>query len=248
MIKKLTKRILNIIFPKNCLICNKIISNGNFCVDDWKELYFLTKPTCNICFQPFEFKVDDEMLCGKCLQKRPEYFKALAVLAYNEQSRIIITKFKYYDQINLAKYFAELMLKQAKEIIVDVDFIIPVPLHKVRIIKRKYNQAAILAKNIANLSKKKLIVDLLVRIKNNKPQASLSQKMRRKNVVGIFKINKKYQQKIKGKNILLIDDVITTGSTVESCCKELKKCEVNRIYVLTLAKATIDGYYTKSNL
>ena len=199
-------------------------------------MHFLQKPACNICFQPFEFKIDDEAVCGKCLQKRPEYFKALAVLAYNEQSGIIISRFKYHDQINLAKYFSQLMLNQAREILPDVDFIAPIPLHKLRIIKRKYNQAALLAKNIATLNDKKLILDLLVRTKNNKPQASLSQKMRQKNVAGIFKIKEKYLAKIKGKNILLIDDVITTGATAESCAKELKKASVNKVYVLTLAK------------
>jgi len=236
IIKKLSQKFLNVIFPKTCLICNKIINGGNFCVEDWNKLHFLQKPACNICFQPFEFRVDDEMICGKCLQKRPEYFKALAVLNYDETSKILITKFKYFDQINLAKYFAELMFKQAKEILSDVDFIAPIPLHKLRIINRKYNQSALLAKNISTLGNKKLLLDLLVRTKNNKPQASLNQRMRRKNVVGIFKMKEKYCWEIKGKNILLIDDVITTGATIESCCRVLKNSGVAKIYVLTLTK------------
>ncbi len=178
------------------------------------------------------------MICGKCLQKRPEYFKALAVLNYDEASKTLIAKFKYFDQTNLAKYFAELMFKQAEEILPDIDFIAPIPLHKFRIIKRKYNQSALLAKNIGVLSDKKVLLDLLVRIKNNKPQALLSQKARKKNVAGIFKVKEKYSATIKGRNILLIDDVITTGATVESCCKVLKKCGVNKIYVLTLVKTT----------
>ena len=132
------------------------------------------------------------------------------------------------------------MFKQAKEILPDIDFIAPIPLHKFRIIKRKYNQSALLAKNIGILSDKKVLVDLLVRTKNNKPQALLSQKARKKNVLGIFQVKEQYSAAIKGKNILLIDDVITTGATVESCCMVLKKYGVSRIYVLTLAKTTID--------
>ena len=236
MIKKLVKKFLNVIFPKTCLISNKIISGGNFCVKDWNDLHFLQTPACNICFQPFEFKVDDQMICGKCLQKRPEYFKALAVLNYNETSKTLITKFKYFDQTNLAKYFAELMFKQAQEILPNIDFIVPIPLHKFRIIKRKYNQSALLAKNIGVLSDKKVLLDLLIRTKNSKPQALLSQKRREKNVAGIFKVKERYSTAIKGKNILLIDDVITTGATVESCCKVLKKFGTNKVYVLTLAK------------
>ena len=138
--KKLTNKFLDAIFPKSCLICNKIIAGGSFCVEDWNKLHFLQKPACDICFHPFEFEVEDQTICGQCLQKKPEYFKALAVLKYDEDSKVLITKFKYFDQTNLAKYFAELMFKQAEEILFDVDFIAPIPLHKFRIIKRKYYQ------------------------------------------------------------------------------------------------------------
>jgi len=236
MIKKIAEKFLSIIFPKTCLICNKIIFDGNFCVEDWNKLHFLQHPACNICFQPFEFKIDDEMVCGKCLQQRPEYFKALSVLKYDETSRILITKFKYFDQTNLAEYFAKLMFRQANTILSDIDFIAPIPLHKFRIIKRKYNQSALLAKNIGFLSKKIVLLDLLIRTKNNKPQASLNQKMRIRNVAGIFLVKEKYLGEIKGKNILLVDDVITTGATVQSCCKALKKFGAKKVYVLTLTK------------
>ncbi len=209
-------------------------------MEDWNKLHFLQNPACKICFEPFEFKVDDEIICGACAQKNPEYFKALSVLKYDKNSKILITKFKYFDQTNLAKYFSKLMTKQAEEILPDIDFIAPIPLHKIRILKRKYNQSALLAKNIAKQSDKKLIIDLLIRTKNNKPQAHLDQKARQKNVAGIFKLKEKYFNSIKEKNILLIDDVITTGATVESCCKVLKKAGVNKIYVLTLAKTIKD--------
>jgi ComF family protein len=239
MIKKLVKKYLETIFPKTCLICNKIIANGSFCIDDWHKLHFLQNPACDICYQPFEIKTDDKTVCGKCLAKRPEYFKAISVLSYDKNSRTLITKFKYFDQTKLARYFSKLMLKQAQYILSDIDFITPVPLHKFKIVSRKYNQSALLAKNIAFLSHKKLLLDLLIRTKNSKPQASLSQKMREKNVVGIFTVRQKYFKTIKGKNILIIDDVITTGATVDSCCKALKKFGAKKIYVLTLAKTII---------
>ncbi|MFT6077227.1 MAG: ComF family protein [Myxococcota bacterium] len=179
------------------------------------------------------------MVCGKCLQKRPSYFQALSVFKYDQTSRDLIAKFKYFDQIHLTKYFSKLMLQKSEDIIGDIDFIVPVPLHKFRIIRRKYNQSALLAKNISKLSKKESILDLLIRTKNNKPQASLNQKKRQKNVAGIFKVEEKYLPKIKGKNILLLDDVKTTGATVESCCRILKKSGINRVYVLTLARTVI---------
>ena len=137
------KKLLNILFPRTCLVCNKIIAGGNFCIEDWNKLHFLQDPACDICFQPFEFKVDDKVSCGKCMQNRPEYFKALAVLNYDENSKNLITKFKYFDQTHLAKYFAEMMLNQAREILPDVDFIAPIPLHKFRIIRRFHSHTSI---------------------------------------------------------------------------------------------------------
>jgi ComF family protein len=239
-ISKIFRIIKTAIFPANCLICNEIIAGGNFCVEDWNKLHFINKPACKICDSPFEFKVDQEMVCAICIQNKPQFDKALAVLNYDENSKILITNFKYFDQLDLAKYFSQIMFIKAKEILPEIDFIIPIPLHKLRLIKRKYNQAAFLAKNIANLSEKNAILDLLIRTKNNPPQAQLSQKDRRKNVAGIFKINEKYLPKIKGKNILIVDDVITTGSTVSACAKILKKNGANKIFVLTLAKAIVD--------
>jgi ComF family protein len=234
--KRFFDRLFSLIFPKNCLICNKIIPNAEFCFDDWNRLSFLQNPACKVCFMPFEFHVDEQMVCAKCFVDKPQYFKAISVLKYDDASGILISKFKYSDQTYLAKYFSKLMINSATEILPDVDFITCVPLHKFRIIKRKYNQSALLAKNIADLSNKKLITNLLVRIKNNKPQASLPQMKRIKNVQGIFKVTEKYLSKIKDKNILLIDDVITTGSTINSCAKALKKAGANKVYVLSLAK------------
>jgi ComF family protein len=220
-------------------MCNKIIDNGNFCADDWQKIHFLQKPACSICFHPFEFKVDEEMTCAACLQRRPSYFKAISAINYDENSKILITNFKYFDQISIAKYFAQTMLNQAKDIMPDIDIICPVPLHKLRLIKRRYNQAALLTKNLSKLSGKKTILDLLIRTKNVKPQASLRKKSRQRNVIGIFALNKKYLEEIKEKNILLIDDVITTGATLEACSRVLKKAKIGRVYVLTIAKTVI---------
>lgn len=236
---KILDKVLRLIFPKTCLSCNKIIADGEFCADDWKALCFLQKPACNICFSPFEFHVADDAICGSCAQNRPEYFKAISVLKYDEFSGKLISNFKYFDQTHLTKYFSKIMNEAAQHVLPDIDYIAPVPLHKFKIIKRKYNQSALLAKQIAFLNNKKLLLNLLIRSKNSKAQAGLQKNQRLKNVVGIFRINQKFLDKVKDKNILLIDDVITTGATVNQCAKVLKKSGVNRVYVLTLAKTVI---------
>ena len=236
---KAIKDFIKIIFPNSCFICDKIISEGYFCIDDWKKIRFLHKPACEICFWPFMFEVEGQIRCANCIKDPPVYFKSISVLKYDEFSKSLITKFKYSDKTYIARYFADLIFGYGKEILPDIDFIAPVPLHKLRLITRRYNQAALIANHFAKLSGKKIINDLLVRTKNTKAQATLNKKLRGKNIVGVFTLNKKYQQHIKGKNILLIDDVITTGATINSCSKVLKKSGVNKVYVLTLAKTVL---------
>lgn len=223
----------------NCLICNKIISSGYFCVEDFNKLQFIGKPSCGICGHPFEFEVDKNMLCGACIAQKPKYNKAISILKYDEFSRGFIFQFKYGDKINLSKFFASLMFSGSKEFIEDIDFITPVALHKKRLRKRKYNHSALLAKDFAKFSKLPLIIDLLIRHKNTKPQSSLSKKARKRNIQGAFKFNDKYLKRVQGKNILIIDDIITTGVTIDNYCKILRKAKVGKIYVLTLAKKVL---------
>lgn len=237
------KRIITAtIFPKSCLICNKIISESYLCSDEkiHKKIKFLNNPACSICFQPLDIKINDQEICLSCAKNRPDYFKALSVMSYDQSSRPLITKLKYHDQTNLAKYLSEAMLQLAQPIIADIDFIAPIPMHKWRLIGRRYNQAALLARHFAKISNIKATMDLIIRTKNNNAQTGLSKKLRQKNISNVFEFNKKYTNLVIKKNILLIDDVMTTGATVNACSKILNQAGVSRVYVITAAKTVIN--------
>src|SRR5690606_23721504 len=215
-VKKLADFLVSLIFPKTCLICEQIIDSGYFCSSDFNKLEFLSKPACKICFYPFENNNSKDLLCLSCLKKKPSYFQALAVFRYNRTSKNLVSQLKYADKTHLAKCFAKIIYSNCQEILKNnIDFIAAVPLHKQRLRKRKYNQAALLGFYLSQLTKIKIISDLLVRTRNTAPQTSLNQKLRRKNIVNAFAVNDKYKEKVRGKVILLIDDVITTGATVE---------------------------------
>ncbi len=233
---ELINKILEILFPTKCLSCNAIISaDANFCKNCWAKLQFIKAPNCKICSYPFElnFQEHDDHICGNCLKKPPFFDKTIAIYRYNPTIGQAIGRFKYGDQTFLAKKFAKILLQKARDEIANCDIICAVALHKSKLRKRKFNQALLLARN---LQSGKLIFDLLIRTKNQKSQVKLTQKQRIKNIKKAFSLNPKYQNLVKNKHIILVDDVITTSSTANSCAKELKKYGAKKITILTIAK------------
>lgn len=234
------KKISEIIFPSHCLVCARIISqNSLFCNDDWQELKFITDPKCKICSYPFEYNVatHQDLYCVSCLTKRPFYDRLVTIFSYNEQIKKAVACLKYNDATYLSKKFAELIFKKIKNEINNFDLIIAVPLHKKRLKKRKFNQSILLVQAIVKYNKSlKFYPDLMIRTKYNHAQVGLSKKQREKNLVNAFQVRDKYLSLIKNKKILLIDDVVTTGTTVNNCAKVLRKNGANEIVVLTIAK------------
>ncbi len=240
------KKILAILFPNHCLSCKEIIDdNALFCSICWHKLQFITDPKCRICSYPFEVELlgpSKNLPCANCLKKKPSFDNVITVFYYNEIIKKIITDFKYYDQTFIAKKLAKLMFNKLKSELDNIAFITIVPLHINKLKKRKFNQTALLAKHILKLAKPKKIPlynDLLFRTKDTKIQARLNEKQRRSNTKNAFVLNKKYQNFVKDKVILLIDDVMTTGSTLETCAKVLKKRGAKKVIILTLARTAI---------
>lgn len=243
VLKKISQKIFEIIFPNRCLTCRQMIGHGGiFCNEDWKKLQFITDPQCNICAHPFDFSYDisDKLLCHKCLQNPPSFDSTAVIFRYNEQIKKIIFDLKYYDATHLSNKFSELILAKLKADIASYDLIIAVPLHKSRLRQRKFNQSILLTRSILKHAKNlKFYPDILVRKKYTQAQARLSQKDRLQNLQNSFEINPKYKNLLKGKNILLIDDVMTTGATAENCAQVLKKYGCGKIKAVAIAKAVL---------
>jgi len=235
------KKILEIIFPNRCLTCQQMIGpDGLFCNDDWQKLQFITEPKCKICAHPFEFVIgsDKDLLCPLCLTNKPSFDCAVTIFRYNDQIKKIIADLKYYDTTYLSKKFAKMLMPKIAPHLTKYDLIVAVPLHKKRLRERKFNQASLLCLAILKEAKNlKFYHDILIRSKYSKAQAHLTKEDRKKNLTNAFEINEKYS--VKEKNIILVDDVMTTGSTLEGCAKVLKKAGANKIMVVTIAKAIL---------
>ena len=238
MLLKILKKISEIIFPNHCISCSEIVSPDSlFCQDCFVKLQFISEPKCQICSYPFEVELKHlPPFCAKCLSKKPKYDQTLTVFRYNDTISKPLSDLKYCDSTFLAKKFARIFIANFKDEIANCDFICAVPLHVSRLKKRKFNQSILIAKN---LDQKKFIPDLLWRLINTKSQVSLKKQQRQKNLKKAFLVNQKYRSKIKNKKILLIDDVITTGATVEGCSKALKKFGAKEVVVLAIAKSII---------
>ncbi len=234
--------VFGIFLPNHCLSCESIINkNQDFCDDCSTELRPIKDPKCKICSYPFEIEIKGmQPLCSKCLRKKPSYEKSIALFHFDHVIKKVIGDFKYRDQIFLAKKLAKIFLQKAEKEISDADLIIAVPLHLKKLRKRKFNQAVLIGKFLTKTTLgKKFYPDFLLKIKETKSQTELSQKAREKNLKRAFLVNKKYRELLRGKKILLIDDVTTTGATLENCAKELKRRGAKEVTVMTIAKTVL---------
>lgn len=209
------------------------------CAACWSHLTFLGGPSCPVCAYPFPIDLQQESenpICGGCLKAPPPFDLGRAPLLYDMASKDLILRFKHGDALHLTPAFAKWMLRSGEDILTKTDYIAPVPLHWTRLLKRNYNQAALLASSIARQKSIPFLPTLLTRIRATPPQGKLGTAERFQNVRHAFGLNKKYSNLINKKVITLVDDVYTSGATLKECANILKKEGAATVYILTLAR------------
>jgi ComF family protein len=237
LLTQLQKTALDAIFPPGCVNCAEPIDTpGNLCAHCWPEMTYISTPYCEICGFPFEYDVGNDFHCANCLKQPPVFSRARAVLKYDDASRDMILGYKHSDQTNRAPTFAKWMWRAGTDLIDECDVICPVPLHRKRLIKRRFNQSALLAGEIAKLSDKPVIHDLVTRKRPTRSQGGLSAKARHRNVRGVFEVTPARKALLNGAAVLLIDDVLTTGATVNACSKSLLDGGASKVDVLTFSR------------
>jgi ComF family protein len=229
--------LIDALLPPRCLGCGEIVADpGALCSSCWSRLAFLQPPACSCCGLPFEHESGVAGLCGVCATARPPFARARAALRYDEGSRALILRFKHADRTDAAPSFARWMRRAGAELIEDCDLVAPVPLHWRRLLRRRYNQAALLSRLIAAASGKPHIPDLLKRRRASGERGQLGRRERRSRVARAFILCNPWRDRIRERNILLIDDVFTTGATASACAETLLDGGANSVDVLTLAR------------
>lgn len=228
---------LDIAFPPRCPSCHTgVAAEGNFCAPCFDKLHLIAPPLCKSCGVPFAVAAGEEATCPECIVNPPTFKAARAVMVYDEISAPLISALKFQDQwAGLARY-ARMMNAVGADILPGVEIILPVPLHWARLLRRKYNQAALLAFAIGELTDKPVRTDLLKRVVATRPQMKLDRATRLKNVRRAFALSEQAGSLIAGKTLLLVDDVMTTGATVDACAAVLKEGGAKEVRVLALAR------------
>lgn len=234
--KPLLRWILDSVLPPSCLVCSEPVeADGQFCLACFKRVNFITPPFCACCGVPFGFQQPEvgDTLCSACRSAPPAYHIARAAIRYDETAKQMILPFKYGDRAEAAQNLARLMRRAGSAMLQDADLLVPVPLHPTRLRQRRYNQAGLLASALARQTGKKLALGALIRTRATKKLADMDAQTRRQELNNAISLQD--GAAVSGKRILLIDDVMTTGTTAHHCALALCQGGATRIEVLTIA-------------
>lgn len=238
--------VLDWIYPPRCRFCGKRLplqALQCFCGECLHKIRLVAHPLCSLCGRPYLDISGEDHLCGPCIVRAPHFRLARAWACYPREElegqplRDVIQRFKYGRKVSLGKPLGELMAVGCALSFqgYSLDIVVPVPLHPKRLRWRGFNQALVLARVVGRRWRVPVDPFILARSRETPPQTQLSEEERRKNVRGAFSVNPR--KTVKGKSALLVDDVYTSGATVNECSRVLRRAGARDVYVLTLARA-----------
>jgi ComF family protein len=232
------KRILNLFLPNRCVMTGRIVQDsGGLSSEGFSKIQFITAPHCDQCGAQLNFSKE---VCRLCVDKNFHFDAARSVFIYDENSKKLILQYKYGDRLSLTPIFGKWLMQYGADVLSDADILMPVPLHSIRLRQRMYNQAAELVKEVGKQEDVPYVLDGLLRIKHTLPQGHEDRESRIQNMNHAFKVNSSFEDKIYKKSLVIIDDVMTSGATLNACAATLLPFKPKKISVLTLAKVLLD--------
>jgi len=233
--------ILDFALPPRCPGCGTVTDEPHrFCLDCWSALTFLGQPCCARCALPFDYGEAAEVICGRCMAEPPAYDRLRAAVAYGDIARTVALKLKYGGRPGVAETMARFMERHLDASAAPV--LAPVPLHRWRIWRRGYNQAALIAGALARRAGLETRLDLVERVKPTPVLRNMGPRERKEAVRGAFRINPQRKADLTGRAVVLVDDVYTSGATAGACARILRRAGAARVDVLCWARVVRDEH------
>lgn len=253
VIRSLCGRCIEWLLPARCPLTGKPVERqGMVAAEAWTRLRFVADPQCHTCGIPLSFSDSaspdvapetenrDEVRCTECLINPPPFRRARSALVYDDNSRQMILGFKHGDQTYAVKTFTPWLMRAGAGYWPATPLLVPVPLHRWRLLRRRYNQAALLTQALGRELGLTSIPDALLRVRATVAQGHMKRSERAHNVRKAFIANPRHVSSLSGRHIVLVDDVLTTGATVRECTAALLAAGAREVSVLTIARTVKD--------
>lgn len=242
------RRLLDVALPPACMACRAAVDEpGCLCAACWSRMDFITAPLCDRLGIPLAYAADvgfdgarRRPLSALALSDPPAYGRARAVAAYGDVARDLIHGLKYADRLDLAAPLGAMMGRAGADVLEGAQALVPVPLHGLRLFRRRFNQSSALAQGVAKVAGVPVRLGLLERSRRTPPQVGLDRAARLRNVAGAFRVPEAARAEVAGRALVLVDDVLTTGATLDACAKALLRAGATRVDVLVFARV-VDG-------
>jgi ComF family protein len=234
--RALLRRGVNLVLPPLCPACREPVAGQALCAACWAKLHFIAPPYCERLGIPFAYDPGQGLLSMQAIADPPAYGRARAAVAYDEVARALIHAFKYGDRLDLSPILGRWMAAAGRELVAGADGLVPVPLHWRRLWARRFNQSAALAQVIAMETGVPVIHDGLRRVKATVQQVGLTRAQRADNIQGAFRVPTGGKAGVTGRRLILVDDVLTTGATVDGCTRALLRAGASHVDVLVFAR------------
>jgi ComF family protein len=230
--------VLDTLYPPLCLNCEAAIADADaLCGTCFTQLRAITAPLCPRLGLPFQVSLGPDALSAEAIADPPPFGRARSAVVYNEVARTIVSRLKYGDRPELARFCARLMTGAGAELWADAPILVPVPLHPMRQVGRRYNQSGELARALGKFTGLSVDPGLVRRVKRTRQQVGLSADQRARNVAGAFAAHPESLARSRGKRVVIVDDVITTGSTIKAVTRALQKAGIAEVDVISFARA-----------
>jgi len=230
------RAVLDLALPPLCAACREPVEGKGLCAACWSKLSFITRPYCERLGIPFAYDPGPGILSMEAIADPPAYNRARAAVRFDDVSRALVHNLKYGDRLDLAPMMGRWMSHAGRELLAEADALVPVPLHWRRLWARRFNQSAMLATRISAESGVPVATIALKRVRATAQQVGLTRTQRSANVQGAFRVPDEGKAAVAGRKLVVIDDVLTSGATVEGCARALLRAGAANVDVLVFAR------------